>query len=546
VNKDDFFFVEVLIFEALTVGIMLVLALRYPSLGATWCRKVSRVINRIAMRQMTSVLLVGIIAVAGSIAVSLLIHLPQPRIHDEFSYLLAADTFASGRLSNPPHPMWPHFETAHIIQQPTYASKHPPAQGLLLAIGQMMGGHPIVGVWISSGLMSAAICWMLQAWLSPRWGLLGGLLVAARLGMFGYWSQSYWGGALAAIGGTLVFGALRRIIRQPRVHDSILLGVGLAILANSRPFEGLLVSLPAAATLFVWMIGNNGPAAKVSNRKIVLPIFAVLVLTGAAMGTYNKQVTGNMFQMPYQVYQKTYAIAPVLVWQTARIEPTYHHKVMRDFHRWELDQYRRLQSMSELLKSARTRLMKLWYFYLGPLLTVPLLLLPCMWSDRWMRLVLLTSGLLMIVLLLVETWVLPHYAAPMTGLVYVSVLQGMRHLRAWRWRGKPAARFMVRVIPACIFASLVLTFMLELNWTLQRQPNPRSRILTQLKETGDRHLVIVRYSPTHSVHEEWVYNEADIDGADVVWAREMDKARTRELIAYFSDRKVSLLETDMN
>jgi hypothetical protein len=74
----------------------------------------------------------------------------------------------------------------------------------------------------------------------------------------------------------------------------------------------------------------------------------------------------------------------------------------------------------------------------------------------------------------------------------------------------------------------------------------RADVERKLHQIPGNHLVIVRYKPEHEPFAEWVYNQADIDHARVIWAREMAPSENQELLDYFKDRRIWLLEADEN
>ena len=549
--------------EICLAAIAVALAYIAPNLGARWFERVQYLSLQLAGHRSLAVVTVGLAALAARLAVLPILPIPQPAAHDEFSHLLIADTFAHGRLTNPTHPMWVHFETFHVNQQPTYASMYFPAQGAFLAIGQVVFGHPFWGVWLSAGLMCAAICWMLQGWMPAGWALLGGFLAAARLATFSYWTNTYYGGAVAVLGGALVLGALPRIKRQQRVRDALLMGLGLALLANTRPYESLFFCLPIAAVLLIWMFGRSAPPLLLSLRRVLLPLSLVLAITVGAMGYYFWRVTGSPIRIPYQVNISAYHLV-YFPWQKLQPAALYRHAVMKQFYQGPpvLDSYGQVHRHPLLWILLKP--LPLVIFFLGPVLLLPVLA----WiairprrslmktTSRNTRFLLLVCGCTMIGLTLPIYLPMAHYAAPMTAAVYALVLQSMRYVRLWKWDGKPSGLFLVRAVPVICLGLLPVRAAASAlhipvpvtiihTWYSEDPHNiQRARVINRLEREPGQHLVFVRYEPEHEIFLDWVYNSADIDSAKVVWARDMGAGGNQELIEYFKARRVWLVEPD--
>jgi hypothetical protein len=326
------------------------------------------------------------------------------------------------------------------------------------------------------------------------------------------------------------------------------MALGLTILANTRPYEGLLLGLTVGVAMLAWLIGNNRPSTRTLLLRVVAPILVTLIVAGAVTGYYYYRVTGSPFRMTYLVNRDTYAITPYFLFQPPRPEPLYHHAVMRDFYRWELaSDYFPGQSFVGLLGKIGDKFVRLWRFYLGPALTLPLFALPLLFRDRKMRWPLLAIVVFLLGLVPI-TWNLPHYFAPMTALLYLILLQCMRHLRLWIWRGRALGAALVRSIPIICCAMILIRVAAVAVHAEIEPPWPRgnlgrARLVRELNHIPGRHLVIVRYGNNPVVNRalEFVYNAADIDNAKIVWARDMGD-QNLELVRYFPDRQVWLGE----
>lgn len=531
-----------LLLEAALVVAIVGLVMGSPRVLRPWARWLGQRWRGLRRRPGRTLAGIAVATVCGMALGDAIQGFPVARVSDEQSYLLAADTFARGRLANPTPELWPHFQAMHVLMRPTYGSKFPPLQGAVLAVGQRLG-HPGIGLWLSAGLLVAAVGWMLLAWHPQGWALLGAGMVALRLGVGSYWNESYWGGSVAAVGGALVWGALPRWRRSLRGRDGALLALGAAVLAGSRPYEGLAVALPAA----VVGLGVVVRRRRLGVRRLLgalAPGVVVLAAAAAGLGVYTLRTTGELGRMPYQVYEAAYAAAPVFVFGERRAVPAdvpadlaaVHEGIallLRDDVGWP----------RAALDNLRTRAAATFFFQLGLPLSAAILvaLATGLGGGRrrrgWLLVVATVAGLLVAHALTLGDW--PHYTAPGTGLLWALAILGLRRARAWlRHHGR---REGARLLPWAVAVATLTIFVAQVpaqrtdpgDWSRERRA-----ILAELAARPGDDLVLVR-APAGVP---WLANGADLDHAPVLLARELGTASDLRLLARHADREVWIVE----
>jgi hypothetical protein len=457
---------------------------------------------------------------------------PVPDIYDEFNHLLVADTLRHFRLANPAHAFHRFFETFFVLQEPTYSSTYPVGQGIALAFGWMIFGTPWAGVILPIAALCALCYWMLRGWTTPGWALAGGVLAVMEFGPLNQWMNSYWGGALPAAAGCLVFGALPRLRRGGSTRDTVLLGAGLAIHLLTRPYESIFLVICIA----LYLLPEWRWAAKplLVAALVVLPAIALTLLQ-------NKQVTGSWTTPPYVLGQYQYGVPAVLTFQS---NPAPHRELTRE---QEMDYKMQLAFRGERAETIGSYLNRLVYriryyrfFFMPPLyLALPFAFLAL--RARRFAWVMVWPLILALGINFFPAFQY-HYMAAVTCLFVLIGITGLRQL----------SRFNVlaaRVVFLLCFAQFAFEYGLQAfskdPWSLAlRNPERRVFVNNQLARSPGKQLVFVRYWPRHIFQDEWVYNAADIDGARVVWARDLGAAENDQLRQYYSDRTVWLLEPD--
>jgi hypothetical protein len=495
----------------------------------------------LARRPGRCMLFLGALVIALRLALLPMHPVPTPSGADDFSYLLLGDTLAHFRLANPTHTLYRFFETTFVLQQPSYSSIYALGQGFVLAIGQLLFGQPWVGVLLSMGLAAALCYWMLRGWTSPGWALVGGLLAVMQFGPLNRWMNYYWGGAVSAIAGCLVFGALARLRREPATRDAILLGAGIGLQMLTRPFESIFLDLAVILFFAPELRGREWPKVWRIARPAALALLPFILLQLA----HDKAVTGSLTTLPYSLSRYQYGVPTTFTFQENAVP---HAELTEAQHLYYEGQayVHNAAAGTPYIERLFSRAGFYRFFYLAPLWLALPWFVPLLRQYRYAWIA------VTIALFALGTNVYPYfftqYIAALTCLFVLAAVLALERMNP------VAARWLVILCGA----HFVFWFFIHAQGDEKilramtpyetadsinfGDPEGRNAINRRLQETPGRQLVLVRYFSTHAFHE-WIHNAADIDNARVIWA--LDRAGARdELKRRYPDRTVWLMEPD--
>jgi hypothetical protein len=488
---------------------------------------------------------------------------PTPNTADDFGYLLLGDTLAHLRLANPIHPLHQFFEAVFILQEPSYSSSFPPGQGIALALGQILFGSPWAGVVLSVSALCASSYWMLRGWTTPLWALIGALLAVFEFGPLSQWMNSYWGGAVTASAGCLVFGSLPRLRAGWRNRDAALLGAGLGVHMLTRPFESILLML-CVVLYFVPVVTHTREWRGLGKVPIMAPIRAMTIALLAATPAigltllHDRAVTGNWTTLPYMLSQYQYGVPAAF---TVQPNPAPHrmltHEQAIDYQAQRLVHGEGTDTVRSYFSGLLYRLRFYRFFFFAPLyLVLPIFL----FSLREFRFL---WALLAVIIFSVGTnfypYFYPHYIAALTCVFLLISVTALERLSRWSLRGSPVGKEIARSILFLCAAQFLFWYGIHLSGSPQLLEalgpyetwdyinygdfDGRAAINQRLAQAPGKQLVFVQYWPRH-LFDEWIHNAASIDASRVVFAADLGSGENEKLRRYYPDRTAWILEPD--
>jgi hypothetical protein len=324
----------------------------------------------------------------------------------------------------------------------------------------------------------------------------------------------------------------------------------------TRQFESLFL-FASVALFFAPLLRHR---AELRPLWKTLPDTAIVLVPFVALILFqNRAVTGSWTMLPEALSQSQYGVPAALTFEP---QATPHRDLTPQ---QEMDYRMQRGFRGEKPETVTTYLLRLEYrvryyrfFFLAPLYLALVAFLFRLREYRFLW-VAMTAALFALGTNFFPAFQV-HYVAGIACLFVLMTVTGLETLGRVTIGGLPAGPDAMRLVAGLCAAHFLFWYGLHLvdrwdvstamrpyeTWDAINHGNPERRVYVNRKLAAipGKLLVFVRYLPRHIFQDEWVYNAADIDGARVVFARDLGTEENEQLRQYFPDRAVWLLEPD--
>ncbi len=496
-------------------------------------------------------LLLGLAIPLLNALLALVLGLPRPFIHDEFSYLFMANTFALGRVVNPEHTLAQFFQTFYIIQHNgIYVSKYFPGLGLQLLMGKLLG-HAIIGVWLTVGAFGASLLFFLRKFFPPPVALIVSVIFSLQFMVLSYFGHSYWGGSLVALGGIWSLGGAVLAVRQQQARYAWISAAGMIICMLTRPFESFFYLLPLAGWQLYSLLRRSDGSGWNWNCRLLAPMGSGVCLGVLILGLYNQRITGSWSRFPYTMYGRLYAPYGVLFLgehASKSANDSFFQSLPEPFRqmqdRYASERQERIAHFFRVKLEAAGDIISFLFPWTVAWMFIAAFVPQAHWKDKLWQLCLLTLAMRLAPLVLSWSSTLPHYSANWIFPIAMLCAYGLQ----WLLSGKFTRLLATIGSVACVSWLAGIYFLsfdpnVTLTWKnltsyQNRQMDAKWVVETYLDGLTKEDLVFVKYGPGHIVDSEWVYNSPKIDSQKIVWAHDLGGEQDRQLIDYYPQRDI--------
>lgn len=477
----------------------------------------------------------------------------HPVISDELAYQFQSQTFINGRVTNQTPASPEHFESQGLLVEPTFSSKYPPLLAAGMALGEKFFGNEHLLGQLGLALSCCLIFLILIEFFSLPLSFSVSLIATLNSFYIFEFANSYRPASLSLLAACLVYYGCLRSLKMAQsgaipsfrseLGYGLIIGLGLGMLALSRPFIGALTFCVSVALYFysLWIRGI---------RSWIIPFLSVILLCGSVQLFINSQVTHNIWKHPHSFVSDKYYMNPGFNFLSKDEPRDYRGNrfLERYYREYEKEIFERQTSFSGYIyeyfvEKIHKYLMFHTTYYLLPFLLIGFVfLILATIKEKSLRLLFLSQSIMGY--FVASLFVVAHlyfYTVTITPIFFLLIAWGVSEVL------KFGEDVVGKRAPVRVFVSIFILFAVtQLNMRGFAFAASRTTRGVYYKRNFEKALLIAhpnkklvifsKFDESHSIYDNWIYSDPNLNETQILWVTDLGKERNQKFLGHYPER----------